>query len=108
MAKFTSGPYHVVERADTFNVMAGRRCLARFQKKVGARQDAGFYAAAPDLCAALRDIVDVHPADHQGDDILRRRLKALEGRGYSREGTRSIVALIAARAALAKADGEGS
>jgi len=35
-------------------------------------------------------------------------LKALEGRGYSREGTRSIVALIAARAALAKADGEGS
>ena len=54
--KFTPGPYRVVERADTFNVLAGRRCLARFQKKAGARADAEAYAALPDLYEALAGI----------------------------------------------------
>ena len=57
MSEHTSGPWRVEARTDTWNILAGRRCIARAQKKVGAEADARLIASAPALLEALERVV---------------------------------------------------
>ena len=50
----TPGPWEIYEKKDTFNIEAGKRCIARLQKKVGAEADANLIVIAPDLFNALK------------------------------------------------------
>ena len=53
----TPGPWEVVEKSDTFNIKAGNRCIARLQKKAGAKGDARLIALAPDMLALCESML---------------------------------------------------
>lgn len=76
----TPGPYHVVEKSDTFNVMAGRRCIARLQKKAGAKEDADLLAASPYLLTAAKQaLAELEPLMSKAKFALREAISEAEG-----------------------------
>jgi len=83
MGKHTQGPWEVVERSDTFNIKAGNRCIARLQKKAGAKDDAYFIATLEsshaELLEALRFFMAGNPVvGHTAYDKARQAIKKAE------------------------------
>lgn len=74
MGAHTPGPWEVVERSDTFNIKAGNRCIARLQKKAGAKDDAYFITTLEtshaELLGALKAVYEILAFYEGSEEIL--------------------------------------
>ncbi len=48
-------PWRVVERSDTWNIKQGSRCIARFQKKTRAKEEADLVVNTHNAMAGVKD-----------------------------------------------------
>jgi hypothetical protein len=100
LALATPSDWSFVSRLDTYNIMSGRRCIARLQKKVGAATDTSLLVALHNAAPALLEAAERVEALEQ----LLRGAEANEGMGES-EAIHQARRAEAAEARLAQVEG---
>ena len=114
MAKHTPGPWNLFSRGTTIAVhvdgaceVVGRPGFDDSDRPISEHEaNARLIAASPDLLWACHELAATHGSAHQSNELIERRIEALQEGGDNADIQRDLRALLAARAAIAKAERE--